>query len=135
MRQIYVAGSSDELERVERCMAAARAAGLLVTFDWALKIREVGAANPRDVSVEQRREWALADLEGVEAADVVWFLAPEHGPARGAFYEIAHANAIGLQVVVSGKNHACSIFTALCAAECETDEEGLGLILRMLGAS
>lgn len=129
--RVYVAASSDELDRAEAAMAAVRAEGWEVTCDWVATIRRVGVANPRDVPRDARGFWASEAMVGVDEADAVWLLAPEAGHARGAFVEFGYAFARDKPIVVSGPTHACSIFTAL-VDEVPTDAEGLAKLRELI---
>lgn len=133
--RIYVAGSSDELDRVAAFMGKARALRFEVTFDWVAEIRAVGAANPPDVTRKRRRQWAEADLLGVRQADVFVMLAPEIGHARGAFYELCHAVDRRITSIVAGPTHACSIFSALASYEVPTESAVLDLLLELRTAT
>ena len=126
--RVYVAGSSNELTRAKAAIALVRAAGHEVTSDWPPVIEKQGEANPRDVTIVLRAGWADMATRGITLADVVWLLAPEVGMARGAFFEFGFAFAQGKPVIVSGPEHACSVFTAL-GVECATDAEGYGTLL------
>jgi len=130
MVKIYIAGSSDELDRAEWAMSQARALGYEVTNDWVKSIREVDAANPTDVTREQRQAWSRAAWVGVCDASVFWLLQPRAGHARGAFCELGLAtgnngNFIEL-IIASGP--VVSIFTSLVDHELATDEEALALL-------
>jgi hypothetical protein len=124
---VYVAASSDELGRAAIAMLAVRNEGWRVAEDWVATIREVGVANPADASQAARAGWSRDALEGVRFAQAVWLLAPEVGHARGAFVEFGYALALGRPVIVSGRRHACSIFTAL-ATEVELDSEAIAVM-------
>jgi hypothetical protein len=117
--RVYVAAASSEMDRAARWMDELEAAGVEVTSDWVSIITTVGTANPREASQSARREWAVDDLSGVVDADLVWFLAPEAAPARGAYFEIGYAWGMGIDVVVSGDTRQ-SIF---CAVGEEFDDD------------
>jgi nucleoside 2-deoxyribosyltransferase len=117
--RVYVAAASSDLERAQHWMDELEAAGVEVTSDWVQVIRAVGTANPRNASQEDRRDWVADDLSGVADADVVWFLAPQSAPARGAYFEIGYAWGSGIEVVVSGDTRQ-SIF---CAVGEEFDDD------------
>ncbi len=124
---VYVAASSDELDRAATAMLAVRNQGWRVAEDWVSTIRQVGVANPADVSRDARRGWSLDALDGVQRAAAVWLLAPEVGHGRGAFVELGFALGLGRRVVVSGPRHACSIFTAL-GTEVALDSEAVDVL-------
>lgn len=109
--RVYVAASSKQLDRARAAMAQLRAAGHTVTHDWPTIIEARGTANPLDATDDERWDWAIDDLEGVKAADVLWFLVPAEEGA-GAFVELGYALAIKKPVICSGA-YARSIFTAM----------------------
>jgi hypothetical protein len=89
-KSIYVAGASAQIELIELYMDKLRVAGWTITFDWAVKVREVGNASPDDPKI--RREAALADLEGVLAARVMWLVQPDAtSTSTGAWVELGSA--------------------------------------------
>lgn len=131
--RVYVAGSSAEPQRVRAAMDAARGAGCELTEDWLAAMEEAGTAN-EGLTHEQRRRYALADLRGLEAADVLWVLAPETH-SIGVWVELGYAlagrawGAMPGGIVVSGPASARSIFCALADRECPTDAAGLAAVL------
>lgn len=126
--KIYIAASSSDLERVDRCAAGAHAAGLLVVSTWPVTVRKVGNANPRDAVRGDRCKWALEDLAELQLADVVWFLVPPVSqPTRGAWIEMGYAIHAGKGLVASGDTKQ-SIFTAL-GAEFHTDDAALAFLI------
>lgn len=137
--RIYVAGSSDELDRAAEAIAAVRAEGWELTHDWVSVIRGVGHANPGAAKRETRAQWALADIDGVYRADAVWLLSPLKGAARGAFVELGYVLALkrevprsdGRRIVVSGP--IVSIFCAVADVEVETDLGGLAKLQEWFG--
>lgn len=133
MIRVYVAGSSAEIERVERWSAALVAAGIEVVSSWPQNVRAVGSANPRDASREQRLAWTATCLVEVTTATVVWFLVPGSAAAtRGAWAEIgfargcSHDPARRPRLVFSGDTKQ-SIFCAL-GDEHDTDEAAFAAI-------
>ncbi len=129
--RIYIAGASAEPERVQRAMDASRKLGLEVTLDWLAAIRAAGAATPSDANV--RRACALADLQAIDRADVVWLLAPENA-STGAWVELGYAIALRSDrsllrplraVIVSGPGAAKCIFAELADALFASDEAAL----------
>jgi hypothetical protein len=132
--KVYIAGASSEMERAEKWMAAARAAGIEVTSTWPEVIRAVGDANPMSASREDRAMWAATDLGEVASADVFWLLLGK--PTAGAYTELGYAvmlGAVAKQARAAGiddvpdlwiiaSSTETSIFTAL-AHHFETDED------------
>lgn len=136
--KVYVAGSSAEMERAEKQMAALRVAGIEVTSTWPEVIKKVGAANPMDASREDRAMWAATDLAEVASSDVFWLLLPNGAPSAGAFTELGYAVMLGavarqarlaevegvpdLWIICSGTEK--SIFSAL-AHHFATDDDAI----------
>lgn len=107
---VYVAASSNELERAEKWISLLRAAGIVVTSGWVENIREKGISNPREGATvdADRSTSAVVNRDNVERADLLWFLVPapeaeirdNHG--RGGYYEAGLADAWGKVLVFSG---------------------------------
>lgn len=112
-RRIYLAGSSREIETVERYRDKLIAAGWTITHDWCSAMRACPVPDSQ-LTPEQRMRYATDDAAGVIAADVLWLLVPQ-APSKGAWVElgiaIGHAAALGLfpMVIASGGGDA-SIF-------------------------
>lgn len=114
---IYIAGSSRQIERAK---AAARALAkefpggeVTITHRWWDIVEKVGEANPVDAQFHERMCWAADDLKGVEDADVVWLLMPpKELPCIGAYWEAGYADALGIDLVISGPDLERTIFTA-----------------------
>lgn len=123
VNRVYVAASSSELLRAEEWMDRLRHSMYSVTSKWVESIREVGIANPKDAALEDRTRWSLDCLEGVDAAGVLWLLAPEVGSGKGAFFELGYSFAQGKYIIVSGPGSKSSIFSALANEEHESDRD------------
>lgn len=125
---VYLAGSSQDLDRVELWRQALVDAGHRVTSTWIDTVKSVGSGNPRDASVGQRMEWSYADFAEVEAADVLWLLVPPPKlcSVHGSSIELGYAKRAGKRLVASGDTR-CSIFCSI-AHEYATDEEAFSLI-------
>jgi nucleoside 2-deoxyribosyltransferase len=124
---VYVAGSSDEIDRARAAMRLLRADGIDVTSTWPAAVEKAGGVgNPRDAAHAQRLHWSSADVDELVRADVVWFLAPTASPGRGAYFELGYAIAGGMTAVASGDTKQ-SIFTSF-AHEFPTDDEALAFI-------
>lgn len=127
---VYVAASSDEIDRAVRWIAMLRGDGIHVTSSWPAVITAAGGvANPRDAAQPDRYRWAAHDLTEVRAADVYWMLAPAIGAGRGAYAELGFAVASGLVPVASGDTKQ-SIFTAL-AHEFVDDDQACAFIQQL----
>jgi hypothetical protein len=124
--RIYVAASSEELNRAKGVMERLERLGHTVTKDWVIEVEQVGTANPRDATADQRAAWAQEDLDGVAQADLVWLLMPT-GHSVGAFWEAGYAQAMHKRLIVSG-DHQRSIFPATAHRCFDTDEEALKYI-------
>jgi hypothetical protein len=88
MKSIYIAGASAEIDDIEPRIVIIKKAGYEITFDWTVKVREVGNASPDDSDV--RRDAALSDLGGVERADILWLMQPMNA-STGAWVELGAA--------------------------------------------
>jgi len=124
--RVYVAGSSDEIERAERNIAVLRALStpahpIEVVSTWPSLIKAVGAANPADASTADRKAWSLADVAELERATILWLLAPTVGAGRGAYFELGYALALGMTIIASGPTTQ-SIFPSL-GMEFQTDQQ------------
>ena len=130
--RVYVAGSSREMDRARAAMDYVRELGGVITFDWVAEIERVGSAND-GLTDEQRRSSAAADLEGVEACDVFWLLAPET-PSTGAWVELGIALGLreSIRIIVSGPGSKRSIFSALANIETPSDITAAHHIARLV---
>lgn len=130
IENVYVSASSAEIDRAELWMGRLSMAGLNVTSTWARVIRDVGSANPRDATREQRKQWSDVDLGEVRACDLLWFLVPAlDKPTRGAWLEVGFADAAGKLLVFSGDTKQ-SIFCAT-GDEYEDDIDAFATICRL----
>jgi hypothetical protein len=139
--RVYVAGSSAELDRCERVIAALRAGGCTITFDWCAQMREFAARGLCDASLDdhEARRCAETDLTAVELADAVLLLAPETA-TRGAWVEFGYAIASfsyghdrGLRsLYVSGSAARQSIFTRCADALFLSDDDAVSAIVRSI---
>jgi hypothetical protein len=114
---VYVATYSNPIEWGEGWMAKVREIGHRIIFDWTVPVREAGGGSPDDAGI--RRTAALADLRGVESADVIWVIQPEaSSTSTGVWIELGFALAFkeaallreGAKrplIVVSGESKKC----------------------------
>jgi hypothetical protein len=124
---IAAASTSDQIDRASRWAIRLSKAGVRVVSTWTHNIRAVGAANPRDATVDQRRQWSLQCFTELATAHALWLLCPPPGIAtRGAWVELGAAHHRLL--TVSSGDTAQSIFTAL-GAEYATDEMAFAALL------
>jgi hypothetical protein len=89
--RIYVAGASADIDILEAWIRRLVEVGFDITFDWTKQVRQVGAANPRDASWEDRLTWANQDREGVLKAQYFWLLIPSAKPSIGCWIEYGMA--------------------------------------------
>jgi hypothetical protein len=157
-KRIYVAGASAQIELIENYLDALRLAGWSITVDWCAAVRAAGnVASPEDPAV--RKGAALADLEGVATADVLWLVQPEgSSTSTGAWVELGFglaqrmnvtmARALGgdeslasrlganerpglPRIVVSGTSRKC-IFSDLADYRFQSHDDALDFIKRDL---
>src|SRR5271154_7005697 len=92
LKTIYHAGASSEIDLIEKQNAVLVEEGWKITFDWTIPVRKAGSGSPDDKDI--RRSAALADLEGVVMADVVWISQPEgSSTSTGVWVELGYALA------------------------------------------
>ena len=123
--RVYVAGGSDEritharamIDRLTKC-------GIIITHDWT-RCEGYG----RESSENERRCWAMQDIEGVRSADVVWVMVPDRR-SEGSACELGAALALGKRVIVSGPHvkQPSRIF-CLLAEDYATHEEAFAEIV------
>lgn len=139
---VYIAASSAEIDRAAKWGDFARTAGFEVTSNWVENIRKVTAeraggnlnegANPRFVSVAERRGWANENLDNIERAAVFWLLVPSAAtPSQGAYYEFGYATKAGKYTIASGGEQRF-VFTAKAWNLADTDEHGFAYLTRRL---
>jgi hypothetical protein len=152
MNRIYRAGASSDIVRAESDIAKLKKAGWTITFDWTVEVRKAGGnASPDDLKV--RREAAIADLNGVAIANVLWLAQPDgSSTSTGAWVELgyalamretsinrrAHLARVPIEslvplpvIVVSGSSRKC-IFSDLCDARFESHDDALEFIIKDL---
>lgn len=135
-RSVYVAASSEEIDRATMAMAALRDRGVVVTSTWPDVIAsQSGVSNPRDADRLDRMRWSVTDLQQVGAAGILWLLSPSNGTGRGAYAELGFAYGCPLggehprAIVVSGDTKQ-SIFSAL-GYEFKTDAEAFEFVVKL----
>ena len=113
---IYVAGSSAELDRVAALIARLREAGHTITYDWPHAIITSGL-DANELPTSKANRSALMCEQGVAGADLFVLLTPTT-PTIGAWVEIGIALSADVQIVIVGERPV-SIF---CAAwDCMTE--------------
>jgi hypothetical protein len=124
---VYVSGSSTDLPRAESAIAAVRAAGLCVAYDWPAMMRaDDGDADERNAA--ERAEIAMAETHHASTSDVFWLLGPA-GFGSGVECQAAHAGEYA-EMVSSGVEH--DIFR--CDHHFAADAEALAWIVAWAGA-
>ena len=140
-KRIYVAGASANIEQIESYIAALKSLGWTISFDWTVPVRQVGDASPDDPDI--RRGAALADLEGVFTADVLWLLQPDaSSTSTGAWVELGyglgcarcrlHDERTLHRIVASGSSRRC-IFTDLADYRFQSHDDAFDFITKDLG--
>lgn len=132
--KVYLAGASSELPRVLKYVAELEQRGVTLSYPWWQAVQKHGPGNDGALSQDAQERYAKADLAGVLDADVVWALWP-NARSMGAPFEVGYAIANGLPVVATGERaHEC-IFLALATHRGASDEEGMAVVLRLLGSA
>lgn len=127
--KVYVAGSSKEIERAERVIAALRERGIEITFDWPAQVRAVGSANegPDEVLLPALLECLEA---GVFGADIVLVLAPTK-PSTGVWVELGTAWAHAMRIDTAGDLAIHPWLRALANVSHRSDDEAVGAIVEL----
>ena len=173
--RVYVAGAwVEQSQRARPMIAKLREVGITITHDWTVAEQRpkiacgtcegagtlalsrvpcgrcggTGLVVPKDVDLTEveRLEHAIADLEGVRSANMLWLLAPDTDKAAGSWVELGAALMLRSQnklatdgtagqpyVIVSGAHNRRTIFTSLASALFPTDDEAYEFIVRMVG--
>jgi len=130
--KVYIAGSSKEISRVRKWIAALRAAGYEITCDWTIDV-EAAQKLGRLPTDEEAIPLAIMDMNGVLNATILWMLRPdtestgvhsEIGIALG-WNEAIKRFGVGeerLVTIASGGNSK-NIFSLLADRVFATDEE------------
>lgn len=129
--RVYVAGGSSEVELVARYVAALRAAGVEITEDWSAAVLGWRSLGSPPLTAAQRAAHARADLEGIERADVVWWILPD-ALSEGSAFEAGYALGRAKRSVVSGAwaEHG-RVFPSLLAELWSTHETALAAIVSL----
>lgn len=129
--RVYVAASSQELDRATWAMDAIRAVpGLELAHDWTEVIRREGSAN-RNLGPRVRGDAARDCLARVTDAHVCWLLAPKTRTS-GAWFEFswycASRTTRPSTAIASGDTDQ-SIFCSLADYEFTQDERALAWLM------
>ena len=107
---IYVAGKTDDWERVRRIQETVTVElGHEITHDWTEKIEQDGEDVGLKADDGSRREWADDDQLGVKRADLVIVCVDFEGLC-GTLIELGMALAYDKSVIVVGEPERNSIF-------------------------
>ncbi len=126
--KLYIAGSSKDLDRCERAIAAVRALGHEVTFDWCAHVRSSpsGANVGSDAVLAEAARLCLA---GVMRAHLLWLLVPAvDKPSAGAWWEVGAADMAGVRIIASdpdGPKQACVFLHLPSVRRYDSDAEAL----------
>lgn len=122
--KVYIAGSTAEIDRAKSWGARLQRFGIEVISTWTTVVGEHGC-NPRDASLQQRRTWALDDIDQIRQADLFWLLVPAlDRPSRGAWFELGVAWTLiapGCKQLIASGDTRQSIFCALAGREFDDD--------------
>ena len=132
MLKVYVAGSVRErMERAVPAIVQLRAAGVEITFDWTtdLDTNANEASSDAEVPDDVRLRAASDDMDGVQRADYVLFLAPDERGASGAWTEFGIALASKVPIVVVGQKGRRNIFTSKAHQAFERDADGIAFLV------
>lgn len=125
--RVYIAASSEEVERAEYWTSQLAKRGIVTTSSWLEDAKSPLGCN-RVSSTQEERLAAADDCQaGVENADLVWILMPS-SHSMGAFWEFGFATACELATCVSGANQYKSVFSAKAKYTFETDEAAFDFI-------
>ena len=135
---MYCAGASKDLDRCERAIAAVRAMGHEVTFDWCAHARAHGG-DANKGSADVLSEAARLCLSGAMRADFVWLLVPPiDKPTAGAWWEAAAADAHGVTIIASdpdGPMQACLFLFMPSVRRFDSDADALAVLAEMARAA
>lgn len=143
MISAYVIGSSAEIDRAERAIAALHERGVDVTHDWTRDIRrarEHGHASDSSLCLPEQRMHADADLYGIERADVLLLLWPERA-SFGAGVEWGYALALvalvrgDQRLAISAPVASPHVFTSYASTRFTADEDAIAWIAGLRSAT
>ena len=134
-QRIYVAGSTKEIERVQRVRDAVLEAGHVITFDWTGEEGEIrDGSGPNWTSApDVAHGLATREVEAVRSADHVILLVPNERRGLGCFVEfgVAVGHDIPVWVCFDGADgFRDSVFWHLTDVFTMRDDEALGIIKR-----
>jgi len=117
MRNVYVAGKTDDWQKVRKIQALLIDRGMHITFDWTAIIEEIG---PRgglkgEVADDFRAQCAENDREGVRNADLFVMLCGKG--LCGTLIEFGMASILEMPIIVVGEPERDSVFFELPEVE------------------
>lgn len=124
---VYVACSSREIPRARAVMATLVAAGHVNVHDWTPHVERAIANGTAEHMLDDgfALMCAKVDLDGVDRADALVFLAPTDA-AKGAWVELGYAIGRGFRRIVVAHDEVekrnQSIFTRVKSWRCADDE-------------
>lgn len=108
---IYVAGKTDDWERVRQVQQMCERLGHNITYDWTKTVEEVGPDEGLTASEEFRCECAEYDRQGTRASDLLIMLC--YPGLCGTLIECGMAIGLGIPVLVLGEPERNSVFFSL----------------------
>lgn len=129
--RLYLAGPSVELGRVIMMARRLEEAGVELTCRWWTDVQARNGAGDDTLSLSEQRERALACMDGIDRALIVWALWPadySHGTACELGYALAHSSR---RVIVSGSFANECVFTSYAAERFAADFDALQYVLSL----
>ena len=109
--KIYVAGKTNDFERVRRIQRMCVRYGHTISYDWTKTVETVGedGAVGQTLSPEFKRECAMYDEHGVDNADLI-IAVVDHPNITGTLIEIGMAIALRKEIWLVGEPPRDSVF-------------------------
>lgn len=98
---IFISGSSKEIERCEHWRDEVIKAGYFISCDWMADVRALGDDDAK-LNNYRRLELAIKDRRGVKNCNLFWLLLPETEGA-GCFVELGMAIQMNKPIIISGR--------------------------------
>lgn len=121
--KVYLAASSEELDRVEAVASELTDAGIVIVQDWWNEVRERGTGNPSDF--ESRVLLSSRDVAAIAKCDVFLVLT---GPSFGGGFELREAMVQNKLTLAVGRK---SIFAVRADQEYGTDADAVLALVTM----
>ena len=127
--KIYLAGGVLEREEISKYMRKLEAIGYEITCDWTKSEGLVpGNTSDADLSDEDQKKFAIADLKGIDDAYFVWHIVASYKGSRGAYVEIGYALAKKKILIVSGPDARKTIFHSFAHHHRDTHQRAFELL-------